>query len=230
MDGVNEYICICSSAWTGDNCQISVNPCADSPCVNGQCIEDGVGGYTCQCDPGYNGPTCQSDINECSSLPCQNGGTCYNLQARYTCTCREGYTGTNCEIVTFCDLSGTWYNQLGDEIVLDQTPTGMLLGSYKTAIESALGYDAGDSLVLGYSAKNVPLPTFGFTIVFRGGDTTTSWTGQCELCDGTEVLLTTWVSSDKASHCRESYLTNTIGRDRWTRYRQRLAPGRNDEL
>ena len=66
----------------------------------------------------------------------------------------------------------------------------------------------GGNLVLGYSAKGMSLPTFGFTIVFNYGDTTTSWTGQCEMCDGTDVLLTTWVSTEKANHCRESYFTN----------------------
>ncbi len=48
----------------------------------------------------------------------------------------------NCE-----DLSGTWYNELGSEMIVNHTETGELSGEYRTAVERQPGL-AGTSYSL----------------------------------------------------------------------------------
>jgi len=44
--------CLCSSAFSGDRCQINIDECSSSPCRNGgQCI-DGLGEFICSCPEG----------------------------------------------------------------------------------------------------------------------------------------------------------------------------------
>lgn len=45
------FHCACLPGFTGSHCEVDVNDCASSPCVNGLCVDE-VGGYTCYCRPG----------------------------------------------------------------------------------------------------------------------------------------------------------------------------------
>ena len=40
----------------------------------------------------------------------------------------------NCE-----NLNGTWYNQLGSEMILSHTADGLIVGEYRTAVERQPG-------------------------------------------------------------------------------------------
>ena len=85
---------------------VSLDPCIDDPCVNGNCSDilndlyikrscnetlnincsfsckngicgDGVNGSNCLCNTGYTGMFCEEDFNECEVLkPCMNNGVC----------------------------------------------------------------------------------------------------------------------------------------------------------
>lgn len=57
------------------------DPCAGSPCHNGNCIARG-GQFRCVCHEGYNGPDCKMDVNECSQRPCVNG-RCVNTPGSF---------------------------------------------------------------------------------------------------------------------------------------------------
>lgn len=57
------------------------------------------------------------------------------------------------------------------------------------------------TLVLGYASNSRDFPTFGFTSVRNNGQTTRSWTGQCHLCGGEEVLYTTWIETEMSNNC-----------------------------
>ncbi len=64
------------------SCQIMINSCQSSPCLNGLCSQFGDG-FVCICSFGYTGVRCDQLVNYCSSAPCTNGGTCANQVGGY---------------------------------------------------------------------------------------------------------------------------------------------------
>lgn len=51
----NGYSCLCTTGYTGTNCNFPINSCTSNPCgASGSCI-NGQGNYTCQCYAGYAG-------------------------------------------------------------------------------------------------------------------------------------------------------------------------------
>uniref|UniRef100_A0A8B9NZ42 Protein eyes shut n=1 Tax=Apteryx owenii TaxID=8824 RepID=A0A8B9NZ42_APTOW len=88
--------CNCSVFYTGDRCEINIDECISTPCLNnGNCIDD-ISSYKCHCNRGFIGTKCE--INECESVPCINGGSCQDLDNAFVCTCLSGYTGEFCEV------------------------------------------------------------------------------------------------------------------------------------
>ncbi|XP_071510124.1 fibropellin-3-like [Diadema antillarum] len=222
-DGINMFTCQCTAEWTGARCEISLNACRSDPCQYGGTCENDETTYRCYCVPGFTGRNCEIDINECSSLPCQNGGRCMDGPNMYSCQCLEGFTGLNCEEVGFCDLDGDWYNECNDRITLSRTSTGMLLGMHHSNAELITGYSGADVLV-GFADTSCHFPTFGYVVSRDNGESTTSWTGQCHLCDGEEVLYTTWTNTQSVNTCSEIKKATLVGQDKWTRFRQSQAP------
>ncbi|XP_052804584.1 adhesion G protein-coupled receptor L4-like [Mya arenaria] len=97
VDQTGGYTCVCSSGYSGDNCQTDTDECASAPCQNEATCVDDINMYTCTCKAGYHGVYCEIEIYECSSNPCLNGGMCNDVTAGYSCTCMPGYQGTHCE-------------------------------------------------------------------------------------------------------------------------------------
>ncbi|MFY9824868.1 MAG: calcium-binding EGF-like domain-containing protein [Thermoanaerobaculia bacterium] len=60
-DYLGECIKQCPPGFTGPNCDIDIDECASSPCVNGDCT-DHVNGYSCTCPPGWTGTNCDIPI------------------------------------------------------------------------------------------------------------------------------------------------------------------------
>ena len=52
----NDLVCSCVPGFTGYYCEINIDDCAVSPCVNGIC-NDLVDDYSCTCDSGRTGFT-----------------------------------------------------------------------------------------------------------------------------------------------------------------------------
>jgi len=83
----------------GRLCELNVNECESSPCLNGGTCIDEVNSFRCQCPDGYYDQLCTSKVNECFSNPCLNGARCvdgvnrYNLlRSPYLRFCRSFFT------------------------------------------------------------------------------------------------------------------------------------------
>jgi len=115
-----DYSCACSDGWSGKNCDIDTDNCANSPCKNGGICTDELADYSCVCPDRWSGKNCEIDTDKCASSPCKNGGICTNQFADYSCKCTDGWSGKNCEIDTDdcasspCKNGGTCTDQLAD--------------------------------------------------------------------------------------------------------------------
>ena len=114
-----DYVCTCSSAWTGPECETPVDPCHSGPCHNeGTCNVGGIS-YTCNCTEDYSGETCDVFIDPCDSNPCHNGASCERLgPTSHKCYCPVGFTGAACD-TEICQHGGTFscdcpYGYFGD--------------------------------------------------------------------------------------------------------------------
>lgn len=67
----------------GADCEINIDECENSPCLNEATCVDGINEYTCNCLPGYEGTRCQIDIDECQLNPCQNEAKCIGKNLLY---------------------------------------------------------------------------------------------------------------------------------------------------
>ncbi|XP_066290421.1 sushi, von Willebrand factor type A, EGF and pentraxin domain-containing protein 1-like [Branchiostoma lanceolatum] len=95
------YECNCTAGFTGTDCEIDINECAQNgqnPCQHDSTCQDGINMFTCDCAPGYTGTNCEIDIDDCSPSPCENGASCQDLVNAYICHCLTGYSGTNCSV------------------------------------------------------------------------------------------------------------------------------------
>jgi Notch 1 len=105
--------CCCSPNFTGQKCEINLNICASSPCLNGGICENlsfddlqmRAGQFKCTCPPQYTGFFCQTMIDDkcvnSTSKRCSNAGLCIvntngSLNS-FSCQCFDGYTGQYCE-------------------------------------------------------------------------------------------------------------------------------------
>ncbi|VDI38554.1 Hypothetical predicted protein [Mytilus galloprovincialis] len=94
--------CNCTTGWSGDDCDINTDSCADNPCALGRtCIDltppDEVlagRGYNCSnCPPGYNitdDEKCE-DIDECTERTSGCEQICANSDGSFTCSCVYGF-------------------------------------------------------------------------------------------------------------------------------------------
>uniref|UniRef100_A0A2C9JE70 Cubilin n=1 Tax=Biomphalaria glabrata TaxID=6526 RepID=A0A2C9JE70_BIOGL len=87
--------CICSSSWTGVNCEQDVDECSLklAKCSSDQMCTNTNGSYTCDCPTGYElrNSTCEN-INECNDRLISNcTQLCIDSVGSFSCQCRDGY-------------------------------------------------------------------------------------------------------------------------------------------
>ena len=93
-----QYVCECETGWSGYNCDVDTNECAESgtaACAgdHSECQESNthpavaVGAFACACTAGWDGgdeaalgrtsfAACNDDLNECLPSPCRHSSEC----------------------------------------------------------------------------------------------------------------------------------------------------------
>lgn len=108
---------------------------------------------------------------------------------------------------------GTWYNELGSTMALQQTGVaGQLTGTY----ESGVGTSGQFGVTGSYdTAEN----TLGFVVTWNNGITnrasTTTWCGQY-FDDGAETLVTTWLLCETTEET-DTWQSTLVGQDQFFR-------------
>jgi Avidin family len=115
-------------------------------------------------------------------------------------------------------LQGTWYNELGSEMIL-QVNGVVVTGTYQTAVGNAQGiyglYGATDS--------EPAVPTnqaVGFVVVWENGygssNSVTAWSGQWQMYDGQEIITTMWLLTSETDPSQD-WKSTLVGKDVFTR-------------
>ncbi|CAF4011205.1 unnamed protein product, partial [Adineta steineri] len=99
---VHGYICLCSSGFSGIQCEFDHRPCKIHTCFNhGVCNETSDTSFHCICNNGWQGIHCESMINYCLNITCENSAICRRSLLNYACEClSENYYGRHCEFST----------------------------------------------------------------------------------------------------------------------------------
>ncbi|XP_072239710.1 slit homolog 1b [Leuresthes tenuis] len=118
-----QYICTCTSGFTGKHCEAPVDACASNPCTNGgTCLSDEqTGGFSCACTFGFHGTFCEVNMDDCEDHGCDNGATCVDGVGNYSCLCPPFYTGLFCEEESVCSPGR---NPCQHQSTCISTPTG----------------------------------------------------------------------------------------------------------
>ena len=91
------FYCQCDYGFSGARCEVDVDDCHYSPCLNGGHCTDLTDGYQCDCPLGYRGRLCEEQVG-CEAFPCANGAACLDTSNGIECRCTNGYTGADCSI------------------------------------------------------------------------------------------------------------------------------------
>ena len=106
ITALDQFACYCSPGFTGHQCDINIDDCASSPCLNGGQCEDHVDEYQCFCTPGYDFTSSKIGHDEHCSKPVDlcvieewgyacdynSGATCEYLgPGKKMCHCNEPY-------------------------------------------------------------------------------------------------------------------------------------------
>lgn len=107
-------------------------------------------------------------------------------------------------------LSGTWVNQLGSRLILEQVATGALTGSYVSGVGELAGVEYP---VTGFCDPGAPggSATLGFVVRWAEDHSVTAWSGHYDPSTGeiTAMWLLTCVGAEVSS----GWKTTLTGQD-----------------
>ncbi|XP_001621695.3 uncharacterized protein LOC5500205 [Nematostella vectensis] len=126
-----------------------------------------------------------------------------------------------------CSLHGTWYNDVGSQMILKQDYEGIIVGEYRTSVErekNAAG--STHSQVFGIGTNGNVNSTFAFFVVWRGGASVTGWVGQCHICGSnkTEQIEASWLLKSKISSCDDNWKSTLYSENSFTTVEQKEGP------
>ncbi|XP_065345647.1 fat-like cadherin-related tumor suppressor homolog isoform X4 [Cloeon dipterum] len=140
----NTYKCACHARFTGNSCEVDLDPCASNPCLHGgRCLTTERSEYFCECLPRLSGKRCEYG-HYCNPNPCRNSGVCEEGDAAPICKCK-GFTGELCNVdldecaQAPCLNGATCINEIGSyKCLCPPNATGHLCGQilYNTPITS----------------------------------------------------------------------------------------------
>ena len=118
------------------------------------------------------------------------------------------------------DLNSTGYNELGSYMTL-RVNGKSITGTYHTAVGDASGiYD----LVGQTDTDNDSSQAIGFVVAWQNeygsSDSVTTWSGQYQIIDGVDTIVTTWLLTQETDP-DDDWASTLINKDTFTR----TAPG-----
>lgn len=117
------------------------------------------------------------------------------------------------------NITGTWYNELGSQLILE-VQGKKINGTYNTKVGDA----SGKYELLGQMDTDIDESTaIGWIVVWNNqygsSDSITAWSGQVQVIDGIEKIVTTWLLTAE-TESDDTWHSTLIGKDTFTR----LAP------
>jgi len=124
------------------------------------------------------------------------------------------------------NISGTWQNELGSRMLLKVGESNRFAGEYYTAVETTPGAAAFISNITGSYSPQGDGTLLAFSVLFNHGSSMASWVGQCTVCDGKEVIHTTYIFRKYAPNDYEKWATVIVNQNTF----YRLEYGTENEI
>lgn len=70
---------------------------------------------------------------------------------------------------------------------------------------------SGPGLVSGWTSKDGTHKAIAFSVLWSNGASATAWTGLCHVCQGQEIIKTTWILTSEVDTCDDHWSSNRLG-------------------
>ena len=106
LNDPSKYLCLCKASFSGQNCSVKDQRCAEGYCGTGSLCKPGYRGLLredpvpyCLCPFNRYGDRCGIEYQGCRPNPCGNGGSCSPASTvdRVRCLCSKEFYGSFCE-------------------------------------------------------------------------------------------------------------------------------------
>lgn len=114
------------------------------------------------------------------------------------------------------DINGTWFNELKSKMVL-KVHGKQITGTYHTKVGDAYGeYELNGQM----DTDNDESTAIGWVVVWTNNsgssDSVTAWSGQVQVLNGVESIVTTWLLTAETDD-DDDWHSTLIGKDTFTR-------------
>jgi hypothetical protein len=117
------------------------------------------------------------------------------------------------------NLEGSWHNELGSTMVINEVKDGKITGTYTTAVASADSAQGSFELV-GQTDASSGGDAVAFVVCWQNDVSScrsvTAWSGQAQTVNGEDRISAMWLLTVETSPAQDWYATHT-GHDIFTR-------------